>query len=994
MANLLGKLAVAVVGDINQLKGAFKDVKKETKDLDKEVKKSGLGLKQIAGYATVAGAAVVSSLGAMAIAVSNSADNIDYLAKRTGITREALQALDYAAQQENTSIEALSTGLARLSRNMYDAERGVGTAKIALEDLGIALKDSDGNLRSVEDVLFDIADRMQGMSNETEMSALAMQVLGRSGADLVPFLRNGGDGIRQLMQEARDLGYVIKEESVKEMEAFADELLTVKTGLQGIGRQIASDVVPYFKAFIEAIISVQKWIHQLPEPIRKTFTVSTLLAGAIALIGGGLTSLIVKIAATKTALATLNASFTPFLVGGAIVAGIGLLINKFSELKENARLAAMEIDKTFSLADLNAEKQRLEKAIKDAEERRANLAKEQEEWEKSDKKPRPKAGYGFVGVTMPAQTGDQTEVISNLDTNLQGLKTRLEEVTDRIEKLQKGAAGLEEEFVLTDYVEELSKNLANIDKVAKALGDTSNVAADKASLLKSAIKKMVEEGTNPTQVKLFGKSIIDLYREFDNLANKTDASVYDVNAALTTLEKSLAGVDNKAFVLGDEFDTNTEKANLYLNTILDLMANGIDPTTTSLGDLLEKYRQLRKASDDAAAAAKLEADSKSLLTQAAKETENWRNREKSSLELLAEQLEEQAKLDEKNRVNLLAMAEAMRELAKEQNAVNEALEQAARSKDLMSQATAELEAWNNREKNSLELLAGQLIAQAALDEENKDKLLELAEAIKKLAQEQQQFTNQEKAVNLLADAQRRLADMTGTALPEWETFAQELEKAAAADGVLPEVAKQLQELAASIRAVGQASVETKPTTFTEAWNTGLKSVFSDAKTYLGHVQELAATTAKAMGDTFSSIFYDGVHGKLESLADYAQAVFDSISRAWANMMGQMLAQAAFDYMFPGAGIGFGGGRANGGPVLGGTAYLVGERGPEIFVPRSNGTIVPNASVEVNLINQSGQPLNAKQGDVKFDGKRYVVGVLIEAVSDNTGGIRDILKGGG
>ena len=450
----------------------------------------------------------------------------------------------------------------------------------------------------------------------------------------------------------------------------------------------------------------------------------------------------------------------------------------------------------------------------------------------------------------------------------------------------------------------------------------------------------------------------------------------------------------KAFVLGDEFDTNTEKANLYLNTILDLMANGIDPTTTSLGDLLEKYRQLRKASDDAAAAAKLEADSKSLLTQAAKETENWRNREKSSLELLAEQLEEQAKLDEKNRVNLLAMAEAMRELAKEQNAVNEALEQAARSKDLMSQATAELEAWNNREKNSLELLAGQLIAQAALDEENREQLLALAEAIKKLAQEQQQFTNQEKAVNLLADAQRRLADMTGTALPEWETFAQELEKAAAADGVLPEVAKQLQELAASIRAVGQASVETKPTTFTEAWNTGLKSVFSDAKTYLGHVQELAATTAKAMGDTFSNIFYDGVHGKLESLADYAQAVFDSISRAWANMMGQMLAQAAFDYMFPGAGIGFGGGRANGGPVLGGTAYLVGERGPEIFVPRSNGTIVPNASVEVNLINQSGQPLNAKQGDVKFDGKRYVVGVLIEAVSDNTGGIRDILKGGG
>jgi hypothetical protein len=40
-------------------------------------------------------------------------------------------------------------------------------------------------------------------------------------------------------------------------------------------------------------------------------------------------------------------------------------------------------------------------------------------------------------------------------------------------------------------------------------------------------------------------------------------------------------------------------------------------------------------------------------------------------------------------------------------------------------------------------------------------------------------------------------------------------------------------------------------------------------------------------------------------------------------------------------LGFGGGRAMGGPVSGGTAYMVGERGPELFVPKGSGTIVPN-----------------------------------------------------
>jgi phage-related minor tail protein len=44
-------------------------------------------------------------------------------------------------------------------------------------------------------------------------------------------------------------------------------------------------------------------------------------------------------------------------------------------------------------------------------------------------------------------------------------------------------------------------------------------------------------------------------------------------------------------------------------------------------------------------------------------------------------------------------------------------------------------------------------------------------------------------------------------------------------------------------------------------------------------------------------------------------------------------------------MGFGGlslpGKAAGGPVSGGTPYIVGERGPELFVPSGSGAIVPN-----------------------------------------------------
>ena len=47
---------------------------------------------------------------------------------------------------------------------------------------------------------------------------------------------------------------------------------------------------------------------------------------------------------------------------------------------------------------------------------------------------------------------------------------------------------------------------------------------------------------------------------------------------------------------------------------------------------------------------------------------------------------------------------------------------------------------------------------------------------------------------------------------------------------------------------------------------------------------------------------------------------------------------------------FGGGRATGGAVTQGTAYMVGERGPELFVPNSSGSIVPNNALGGNTIN--------------------------------------------
>lgn len=121
------------------------------------------------------------------------------------------------------------------------------------------------------------------------------------------------------------------------------------------------------------------------------------------------------------------------------------------------------------------------------------------------------------------------------------------------------------------------------------------------------------------------------------------------------------------------------------------------------------------------------------------------------------------------------------------------------------------------------------------------------------------------------------------------------------------------------------------------------------------LNEFTLQAARNIQDTLGQGLYDVMEGN-----------FSSIGRLFGDMVKRMIAEAASadlarlllgDYAKTGAvggafgtalGFLFGGARAAGGPVSGGTSYLVGEQGPELFVPSSNGYIVPNGAGGVTI----------------------------------------------
>jgi hypothetical protein len=189
--------------------------------------------------------------------VAATADRYNKLSQTVGIASESLQQLEFAAGIGGSNLAVLRTGLQRFARSASDAERGSKTAVDAFASVGVSVTDADGKLRSVEEMLLEVSDRFAGMPNGTEKTAKAMELFGRAGAQLIPFLNTGSGGIAELRKEFVALGGQISSKDGAKFEELNDNMLRVKVAAQGVKNQIAIALLP---TILETSKRVVEWV--------------------------------------------------------------------------------------------------------------------------------------------------------------------------------------------------------------------------------------------------------------------------------------------------------------------------------------------------------------------------------------------------------------------------------------------------------------------------------------------------------------------------------------------------------------------------------------------------------------------------------------------------------------------------------------------------------------------------------------------------------------
>lgn len=294
--------AGSIVIDLLMRTGMFEtDVARAEKALDKFQKRA-------VQMGAAVGAAVVAAGTALAVMVKqsiNSMDDLTKLAQSVGTTTEDLSALAYAADLSGVSQDNLGTALTRLTKNASDAAQGIGEAQKGFNALGISVKDAEGNLKSSDQLLQEVAGKFAQFEDGANKTALAVNLFGKSGADLIPLLNAGAEGIQDMKDEAEELGLTFDQKTGKAAEAFNDNLTRLDAVKKGLFNRIAAQLLPSLVSLTDRFFDTAKSGDRLDKIARSAATgvkllgsVATIVAGIFRTVGealGGVAAAVVNL---------------------------------------------------------------------------------------------------------------------------------------------------------------------------------------------------------------------------------------------------------------------------------------------------------------------------------------------------------------------------------------------------------------------------------------------------------------------------------------------------------------------------------------------------------------------------------------------------------------------------------------------------------------------------------------------------------------------------
>lgn len=243
-------------------------------------------------------ARAIRQLPQLAMQSINLADQLSKMSQKVGVSIESLSTLGYAADRSGVGLEQLQGAMVRLAVNASEAARGTGESRAAFDQLGISVTDNNGRLKSADTLLREVAQGISQLGGGVEKTDLAVKLFGRTGAELIPLLDQGAEGIAALEERARSLGLELDANTGRSAEQFNDLLADLGSLGTGVGNELARQLLPSMTQLVSQFVDASREGDGLKSVATAIADVLRVLAAAAFVAKAGIEAVVNIVAAS------------------------------------------------------------------------------------------------------------------------------------------------------------------------------------------------------------------------------------------------------------------------------------------------------------------------------------------------------------------------------------------------------------------------------------------------------------------------------------------------------------------------------------------------------------------------------------------------------------------------------------------------------------------------------------------------------------------------
>lgn len=205
-----------------------------------------------------------------------------------GISTEEVGKLSAVALASGGSADSMTHAMERLALSLQHAQTGTGPAAAALKALGLSAQDLIGKpLPAVLDIL---ANKFAGMGDGLNKTAIAMALLGRGGAEMIPVLDKGAEGLDELKQMAERSGTAMDEGTTASLTKMHEAIVELGLSIKGLGITFASSLSPAMVGLLQVCIDI---VQSFNDAMKS----GGMLADTMSLLGAAIKVVVTALAA-------------------------------------------------------------------------------------------------------------------------------------------------------------------------------------------------------------------------------------------------------------------------------------------------------------------------------------------------------------------------------------------------------------------------------------------------------------------------------------------------------------------------------------------------------------------------------------------------------------------------------------------------------------------------------------------------------------------------